>query len=144
MNKLIKAAGGKASDVLDAMIQGLKNHPKNFEVDMDVYGEFSNEICFGCAATCTVMQISGVTFTPYDIGDRADRAKVIKISEKDLDAFEWAIDSVRRGYMWRLEKLIKIDLPVPIVPLPRLSTLTWEEELPAYEAYRDQLRNLGL
>jgi hypothetical protein len=52
----------KPSEALQEMLNGLNESKtwKNFELDMDTYGEVSRgvTICFGCAATCTVYAIA--------------------------------------------------------------------------------------
>jgi hypothetical protein len=144
VNQLILDAGGTASSVIDAMIQGLRNIPEGFVVSMGTYGIFEGNICFGCAATCAVMQISGVTFTPETISGFAKRAAVTGYSPEDITDFENAINWLREGYLGALEDLLGVSLPKPSIALPRLQTSTWEQNLWAYEAYRDQLKEAGL
>jgi hypothetical protein len=141
MNELVKDAGGKASDVVAAMIGGLKNPPPKFKIHMEFFGRTNGTVCYGCAATCAVMQISGKVFTPENF---YIRAKTTGYSFDDYLDFEIAVDSFRRGELSGLENLIGTALPEPKIFLPELQTATWKSELWAYEAYRDQLREANL
>jgi hypothetical protein len=144
MNQLIVDAGGKASDVIDAMIQGLQNIPENFKINMGTYGNSIDEVCYGCAATCAVMRISGKTFAPGNILSSILRSKITGYSEFEEKQFERAIDELRLGNHFLLGYLVGVDLPEPNIPLDELETHNWGKLLPAYEAYRDQLREAGL
>jgi hypothetical protein len=144
MNKLVRDAGGTASSVIDAMIQGLQNVPENFEIDMSSYGDSSNGVCYGCAATCTIMQISGNVFTPYEINGIYLRSLATGYSELDVLDFESIIDDLRQGDLLPIKEELDVTLPEPKIELPVLGTSTWKEGLWVYEAYRDQLREVGL
>lgn len=85
-------------DAIEAMIKGLErfsDHPQ-FTVDMITFGSYyetysrpDGGVCFGCAATCTLMDISG--------GFSVDKVKLLGTLKgpKDLVEFEYLIDAVR-------------------------------------------------
>jgi hypothetical protein len=101
----------KPSKAVRAMVEGLRDIKTrdDFEIDMSSYGDSDEEgtICFGCAATVTLMRVTGVTFTPDTIGqDRVDRMIAMGMDPTDtfsyyeLQAFEMAINNLRLGNVY--------------------------------------------
>jgi len=88
-----------AGEIIMAMVKGLEK-PQTL-IDMGTYGATrvrdQKIVCYGCAATNTVCQISGVKFTPKNIDYTGDRARAIKSSYDFLTNFERAIDELRKG-----------------------------------------------
>jgi hypothetical protein len=144
VNQLILAAGGKASDVIDAMIQGLRNPPKGFVVSLDAYGKFDENVRYGNIETLALMHVTGVILTPEEIENSKSRAKAIEHSEDDLLKFEWAIKDLRWGQLVVLEMITETRLPKPKTPLTWLKGDNWRQGLLAYGRYRDQLKKVGL
>jgi len=100
MNFKEKVQSMTAKEIILAMVDSL-THPPIINIDMNTYGENRQGVCFGCAATNTICKISGVVFTPENIGSRRLRSKAInnnifddKIGEF-LYCFERAIDALR-------------------------------------------------
>lgn len=97
-----KVRSMSAKEIIMAMVEGLRN-PK-CEINMLTFGDVYEKeegkfICYGCAATNTIMQISGVVLTKDNISDVDDRANAINSDYYFLDMFESAIDSLRCGHI---------------------------------------------
>lgn len=132
------------AEIILAMVKGLKN-PK-VKVDMYSYGcyrvekfffgLFSRKVCFGCAATNTICQISGKTFSSADIEDYLCKAEKVNSGTHFLGLFESAIDSLRtgdiKGYNEHARK-IGISLIVLTVELSFLGDNHTLEELKLFE-----------
>lgn len=126
----------KPSEALHAMVNGLNESKtwKNFELDMDTYGEVSRDvtICFGCAATCTVYAIAKKQPENNSILTIGLRSMALDFEHTDLYLFETLIDSARRGLMkplfhyfqmgWSHEKYYDNRF--------NLTEDNWEEQLP--------------
>jgi len=144
----------KVSTALQAMIDGLKfqSQRKDFRVDMSTFGAFhesrnkGNPVCFGCAATCTVQQLSKVNFTDSQIDSLEERSFLTIHNSNDLDRFEDAIDYARMGdlipifsYMGNLDSHELIDDSQWI-----LNTDDWQEQMPLVQDFVDMLKLKGL
>ena len=91
-----KVKSMKGSEIIRAMLRGLaKEHVR---VRMCSFGEFHNGICFGCAATNTVCEISGIVFTPMTI-DVLRHGAALNADPEFVYGFEGAIDSLRNGWL---------------------------------------------
>ncbi|MFZ1322333.1 MAG: hypothetical protein WAT71_12335 [Ignavibacteria bacterium] len=127
--------------VIDAMIQGLKN--PSCRISMETYGKVRNKTCFGCAATNALQYLAGKKFTATNIKSGSDRAKFLEIDCELLDNFEHAIDYLRSG---NIEKANDWLCHLGIDPIkydenksyPYLNTNDYLEKLHAYEELRDQ------
>lgn len=85
-----------AKEIILAMVRGLEN-PK-VKVDMGTFGyDDDNGVCYGCAATNTICEISGHTFKPGEIFFTSDRATAVNTNLSFLDNFERAINALRQG-----------------------------------------------
>lgn len=135
----VQAMSGK--EIVMAMVNGLLHG--YYTINMGTFGNTEDGICFGCAATHCVTEISGVKFDPETIYYRVDRCKVLDIDYAFLDSFENAIDSLRKGYFhdyndWA--KSINISLlPRPVESLPFLYTDSWKDNIQAYIDYANTL-----
>jgi len=145
---------GKVSAALQAMIDGLKlqSQRKDFRVDMSTFGTFYDPenkeipVCFGCAATCTVQQLSKVNFTDSQIDSLEERSFLTIQNSNDLDRFEDAIDCARMGnlisifnYMDNLESYELSDSNRWL-----LRTDDWQEQLPLVQDFVEMLKLKGL
>lgn len=102
--KTIFELAPKPSDAIKAMWQGLIEQSKreDFVINMQSFGGYSTfqGICFGCAATCSIQQLSGVNFemsNSHSIVDVSKRSKLLKIEMDSLNRFEACIDEFRNG-----------------------------------------------
>lgn len=97
-----------AKEIIMAMVDAL-THPPIINIEMGTFGSceikrkkflgitYKKEYtCFGCAATNTICQISGVVFVNDKIDSLYDRAQSINCRDAAfLKVFENAIDSLR-------------------------------------------------
>lgn len=94
-----KVQSMSAKEIILAMVAGLRNPVT--KIDMRTFGEARQNgklVCYGCAATNTIATISGIKWTPKNIGEGpGDRAKAVKTSYDFLDGFEDAIEGLRVG-----------------------------------------------
>lgn len=102
MKKIVELVP-KPSDAIKAMWAGLNAQSKrdDFIINMGTFGgqnRFSKQ-CFGCAATCTIQQISGIDFRPDQdkIETYGHRAKILGFEKVELAQFENCIDEFRWG-----------------------------------------------
>lgn len=139
----------RASDAVKAMVRGLRR-PK-VGVDMGTFGkdQYGNSIsdlnseekvCFGCAATCTVLE--GMP----EWQDHYDRL----YNSTDLAYFEGYIDNLREGDVHTL-LVTYYGVPVDVFckavekcyPLPYLNNSYTGEDLKPYEELADFLEGEG-
>ena len=148
---------GKVSTALQAMIDGLRlqSQRKDFRVDMTTFGGFSgfgdsgdkeNPVCFGCAATCTIQQLSGVNFTDSQIFSLSGRSRQTIRNAKDLDEFEDAIDSARLGHLIPIFDYMGNRPSHELIADPQwiLCTDDWQEQLPLVQDFVNMLKLKGL
>jgi hypothetical protein len=98
--KKIKDIISKPSQAIRAMCEGLidQNKRTDFIVNMDTFGSYIDGICYGCAATCAIQNITGRNLTAGEQIERVtNRSKVLRLDHEDLERFEFIIDDVRRG-----------------------------------------------
>lgn len=135
----VRAMTGK--EIVMAMVNGLLNG--YYVVDMSTYGGSRGVICFGCAATNCITEISGIKFEPYIIDFRDQRCDVLDVDYLFLDNFENAIDELRSGDIIAYNGYARIinikQLPETDIYLPILNTLTWHLELQSYIDYANTL-----
>jgi len=86
---------GKPSDALEYMCDGLlkQSKRKGFEIRMMTFGCSNGQVCFGCAATSTIQEISGQDLTVSNIRSR----QLIGFDPNELYSFEAVIDAARCG-----------------------------------------------
>jgi len=144
----------KVSTALQAMIDGLKfqSQRKDFRVDMATFGGFSNSgdkgslVCFGCAATCTIQQLSEVNFTDSLIGSSSGRSRQTIRNSNDLAGFEEAIDCARMGNLISIFNYMGDRDSHEFSDDDRwfLGTDDWQEQLPLVQDFVDMLKLKGL
>ena len=142
MNFEQKVKSMSAHDIIMAMVDGLRNPDIN--VHMSNYGCARNGICYGCAATVTVMKIGNVIFDKTNINIEK-HTQLIDCSYSFLSNFEEAIDSLRRGSIGIYNRRAKqygfatiknghFPLFRERIELPVLNTDDYKENLHFYEA----------
>lgn len=106
-----KVKSMKASEIIMAMVTAL-THPPIINIDMSIYGEcrdvektylfglikIRRKVCFGCAATNTICQISGKTFKGNEIDTFISRARFLGSDRGFLEQFETSINDLRCGW----------------------------------------------
>lgn len=135
--KKIKDVAPKMSDAVQAMHDGLKSTIFNplLRVNMDTFGDKKGPICFGCAATYTLMQLDGGALSAIfgNLDTRHSRAETFKFDHKDLIDFEHAIDRFRSGNYYGLYEFY--DVPTEVIMnfnLPQINMqYNWKNQLPA-------------
>lgn len=161
MNAVVALAGGKLSKVVHAMCDGLlaAADRADFCVDMNTYGDTADfdggrETCYGCAATCTLMKLTGVQLTPSTIVSHSRHADAAGLPLTDVADFERAVDAFRAGHVdglspfWNLPRFC--DTPRDVVNEAAgqvgywsLDNSTWREQLPALRQFADFLEANG-
>lgn len=109
--KTIKDILPKVSDVIQAVIDGIKNKVKDkqFVFDMSNYGYISREkqICVGCLATATICNIYDIKFEDANIRgftniNGCHVADIASVDYNSLSIFESAINQIRYGSLLKL------------------------------------------
>jgi len=144
----------KVSTALQAMIDGLEfqSQREDFRVDMATFGAFTyfenkvDPICFGCAATCTVQQLSRVNFTDSQINSLEERSCLTIRNSDDLDRFEYAIDCARMGNLISIFDYMgdRDSHEFSDDDLWDMSTDDWQEQLPLVQDFVEMLKLKGL
>ena len=119
-------------DVVLAMVNGLRK--RHVEIDMSVFARVDRGVCFGCAATNFICEVTGSKFTKDTIFNRelaTDGDKTL------LRHVEDCIEALRKGNVGLYNELIdRCGLPPApddYVPGPYLSTEYTSEELDSWE-----------
>jgi hypothetical protein len=126
-----KIIGLSAKEIIMAMVNGLRK--RHVCVDMSTFGHKSdNGVCFGCAATNTLIEVSGIS-----------EEEAINTSELFLSTlisgFEKAIDCLRCGdiYSYNIYSEYGLCIPEIVNPesiyLPALTDDYTEYDLQQYE-----------
>lgn len=131
-----------AREIIMAMVNGLKEPA--VKVNMMTFGaaeydQHDKLVCYGCAATNAICNITKVTFTPKTIGDIKWRSAILHADVHFLERFESAIDYLRCGSIGDYNEIAAYNgfaeiKNWPIEDLPILHTGTYAVDLPAYEA----------
>ena len=137
-------------DAIFAMVKGLKKYSKRkrFLIDMTTFGRLSlmnnKKVCFGCAASCAIQEISKTSFKPnklYSL-DLHTRAQITNFDAKQLRDFEDALDIARMGqldilfHFYNLDSFHRIDYDNEF----RLVNDNWESQLPAVIKIAKQIK----
>jgi hypothetical protein len=95
----------KPSVAITYAIKGLERlaTKPGYCVNLHTYGRAYDGICYGCAATAAIQEIAGKDLDESNIGNTQDRAKALGLEERELMAFESAINLSRSG---RINKLL--------------------------------------
>lgn len=164
VNKRFKDLKG-FSDVVDTMIKGLRR--EWVEVSIDTFGaehvtEEGKVICVGCAATNALCELMQEPFTRDSIYT-AGRSKKFNegITKEQLAAFEACVDYIRRGDLnYMICAIGHLHVIQDLLPftvekeelrrvlfvffkehtLPTIFTHNYLECLPAFEKFRDYLK----
>lgn len=141
MESILKYAP-KPSDAVLAMINGLEEHSKReeFIVDMESFGmrrqkSASTWFCIGCAATCALQKLTGVTLTAENICGSYARANALGFTDQDMLDVEMMYESLRRGDPSVMYGMYGIPHFIPHFELPHMKTSNWREVLPKYKEY---------
>ncbi len=147
-----KVQAMKASEIVQAMIDGLKK--EWVTIDMFSYGHVNGKVCYGCAATNAICQITNHEFTPEEMNEFiAKKAEDAYSTSSFIRKFEAAINALRKGRIdiYNLyAKSIKIKtFPLSLerelgFSLPWLVNQSYKEYLPKYQELADLLRKKGL
>lgn len=139
------------SDAVRSMIEGLKewSDKDDFIINMDTFGYSDYVICYGCAATCTVLHK-----IPTHIEDFQDEYEEESTQDKIPPVwqdFESVIDCFRSSMFENLLDYygnFNSHHHIMIAPnqkyLPSLSTSNWKENLPSYEKFLADLLEAGI
>lgn len=165
MNAVVALAGGKLSKVVYAMCDGLLEAAdrEDFRVDMGTYGDTADfgfpdyVTCYGCAATCALMKVTGVQLTSQTIEGHSKRAAAVGLSVADVADFERAVDAFRCGdednndhwsAFWSLAEFCSTPRDVVAAAVAysgswELDTETWRDQLPILREFADYLAERG-
>ena len=150
--KEIKDKLPKPSDFVDNMVAGLRRDDLNIAIDMSTFGcevpMDDGNVCFGCAATCSLYNLFNRVANGTNIGSRKNRAEFFNIEVHDLKFFENVVDSLRHGVNHRavLGKAYGIDwveLPDSNDYLPYLRNGYTDNDVEEYAKYAQLLREAG-
>ena len=133
-------------EIVQAMIDGLKK--EHVKIRMNTFGEIKGGICFGCAATNAICEISG--FIPkYEEDFYPDGAPgginpdKLMVESTFLNRFESALNALRLGdidgYNKCAQDISLATLPLSNTILPPLSTENYKNILVSYQTYADSL-----
>ena len=163
-NAVVALAGGKLSKVVHAMCDGLLEAADrdDFRVDMNTYGDTDNfdapefETCYGCAATCALMKVTGVRLTSQTITGHSNHAAAVGLPATDVADFERAVDAFRNGDdvdnpwspFWNLAVLCGTPRGVVTAAVDcsvswSLDTDNWREQLPILRKFANYLAERG-
>lgn len=146
--KTIKETLKVPSAALQAMVDGLRKQSQrdDFEIDMSSFGHAKGNICFGCAATCTLQEVSGIDLTPDAVHFYGDRADKIGFDRLEVAQFEDVMDSARQGALQRLFDFFSRSQEHDVIYNYRfwLTTPNWRAELSKVEALIAELKSKGL
>lgn len=148
MKSILKIIKGKPSVALQAMVTGLlkQSKRKDFKIDMSTFGTVRDNICFGCAATCTLQQITKINLTQRTMYYHAKYQK-FDVDVDEMSDFEDAIDDACCGHMADLFRFCgKFDRYEYRKDTHnfQLSTFDWNEGIPKVRAYIKELKKRGL
>ena len=126
-----------AKAIILAMVKSL-TIPPLIAIDMGTFGSVKRrggkKICYGCAATNTICQISGKVFDSENIQWSSRRANFVNANEWFLIDFEEAIDNLRIGDITRYNDRAK-DLYIAKIKYLK----KWKIELPCiYNGYTNK------
>lgn len=147
MKSILKAIKGKPSIALQHMVDGLSKQSKrkDFKIDMSTFGTSEGKICYGCAATCAIQNITKINLTSQHIGLTHIRASKTETDYYELDTFENAINNARKGVLVDLFIFCKLSTH----DVHRFSNHfdlwndNWKEELPKVRKLIKELKKAG-
>lgn len=135
-------------EIAQAMIDGLKNSKKmkDFKVSMDTYGGNKEGVCYGCAATCTMMELTGKKVKAGEFGFRSKFSYFTNgLTHRDVYLIESVVDKFRLGCKECLAEYCGVGLQdqkkIPITNW-LMATHNWEEELPKVQKHVDKVMEI--
>jgi hypothetical protein len=156
-----KVRSMEPSGILQAMVDGLAEQVADprFQLKMSSFGEGTQELCFGCAATSAIAHLGGKLYseTVKEFGRGRGVSSAFRYSfmakrqapglTGDLLELESAIDSARMGNLHPLFVFCGLEYSEELSDLFdgdfRLETNTWQEQIPAVEATIAALKEAG-
>ena len=134
--------GRKPSEIIRAMCDGLEYYDRRdgYVIDMEEFAGFMADGFHCCAATCTIMKLSGIE-AAYP-----KRPCLYTNNQQFATAVSWMRwgDAVPERFFFLEEYLGYCPLPLPDEFLPHLKNDNWRDQLGPYRAYADQLEKAGL
>ena len=137
MNFQEKVQSMTAKQIILSMVEGLKK--QHVIIDMETYGRVHKNVCYGCAATNTICEISGIT-PKASWRNRlfCDKfAYLTKCENHFIRLFEQAIDALRSGNISEYNQHAECGRFAPIerkgLELPELWTDDYRSLLHYYE-----------
>ena len=136
-----------SKELILVMVESLRN-PKT-QIKMDTFGSiYGDGICYGCAATNTILYLTGKDATddvdPKDL-DLLEHGECVLMNRKDVTGyhnimyFETAIDAMRSGdlqaanmFLYKLKVGFEFISNPADIELPYLDDYYTEEELDVY------------
>jgi hypothetical protein len=146
--KSIKEIVTKPSEAIQAMVDGLLKFDNDkfkgkFKISMDTFGGVRDEICYGCAATCTILKITNKRPTKKTIMDIGNQY-LKDYSTAEIREFENAIDIFRIGRAEYIFNFYNINLIADLLKTDWcLSNTNWKEQIPKIQAYIELLKKHG-
>lgn len=101
MNFIEKVQSMTAKEIIETMIDAVENPVT--KLDMDTYGCVRGGVCYGCAATNTILKLQGIEKVNWQdgnpfVGRIEDKYNIKSIEEVNfINDFELAIDYIRDG-----------------------------------------------
>lgn len=150
----------KFSTFVQLMIDGLQK--RWVRLDMASYGYYDKPdgdgdyVCFGCAATNALCELKGESMSIHDVYTENDRGRFAGISLDHIGSLEMAWNALRMGYvescLGYLTRIPNLPFEVPTMEklqgtsycVPHLTTDYTPQDLMAYQAWANQLRERGL
>lgn len=128
----------KPSEILRAMCIGIKaaERRKDFHIYMLTFGQYIEGICYGCAATCTIQELTGKWFTNEKIENDDSRARMMNIDMDELLCLETAVDTARQGYLYNLYKYCGLS---PELYKPRFQVTGYHENRDRFFSHINQI-----
>lgn len=121
-----------AKEIILAMVEGLQNPVTR--IDMNTFGMKSDNICYGCAATNTILKLGGLDPEKEIIEDGLCWTRKYSVTwDMFLSKFEVAINYLRMGGILNYNDMAKnygfaqIKIDVPECYLPRIDNTNYKD-----------------
>lgn len=146
MNFKEKVKSMTIKEIVLAMIHGLEH--EHVKVDMSTYGGRRSGICYGCAATNAICEITGNNFPSNAIRSFYQRSNFLQVDNDFLENFEAGINRLRAGNLRSYNYLAR-NTDLPEIPeevvrvyndtLPILRTDNYKPLLESYKKFAEAL-----
>lgn len=148
MKTILGTIEGKPSNALQAMYDGLLKQDRriDFVVNFRFFGGvLSDRVCFGCAATCTLQEISQVDLNPGNITLVEKRARAYGFEQTETIRFEMAMDCARHGNLYDLFGFCGLDCRESYCFMDGISMLAknWKRQMPRLKKLIAGLKQAG-